>query len=320
MATATAPRAHHPASTAARRGRAPAITPRGKNRPMGGLGFFDAEGAGGSSTFAQEKQRGSRVPDESVQRAPQFGFTGYITDDESGLLYARYRMYSPTLGRFVSRDPGEYIDGFSMYRAYFVPRATDPSGMYKDDGYKEETCDPPPPKKICGPDVTDWLIDEIKKNVPEAVGMRIDLPQNRWLLFLLNMKPKAKWDHKPLLSGATSADGTCPTNCPRTLTLCGECVNFDVPSNIHYGFIGKVADFSDTALTVAPGLVQEGGNWPHDDPVDTAAIQLGIDFYGMQKGQGINKVDLCAALKKAAAGLNKTGTEGCEPCAKPMKK
>lgn len=32
------------------------------------------------------------------------GFTGYITDNETGLLHARARQYSPTLGRFVGRD------------------------------------------------------------------------------------------------------------------------------------------------------------------------------------------------------------------------
>jgi RHS repeat-associated protein len=38
------------------------------------------------------------------------GFTGYITDNETGLLFARARMYSPTLGRFVSRDPqSQYV-------------------------------------------------------------------------------------------------------------------------------------------------------------------------------------------------------------------
>lgn len=30
--------------------------------------------------------------------------TGYIRDDETGLLHARERMFSPTLGRFISRD------------------------------------------------------------------------------------------------------------------------------------------------------------------------------------------------------------------------
>jgi len=35
----------------------------------------------------------------------QRGFTGYYLDAETGLYYARARMYSPSLGRFVNRDP-----------------------------------------------------------------------------------------------------------------------------------------------------------------------------------------------------------------------
>ena len=124
-------------------------------------------------------------------------FTGYITDNETGLLHARARQYSPTLGRFVNRDPfckygwdtlsarksdaiarsdqlrnelsairvaaydpqktytsvvllkaelnqwqaltmserfgpmpaDGYHDGYSLYGAYFVPNAVDPTGM-----------------------------------------------------------------------------------------------------------------------------------------------------------------------------------------------
>jgi RHS repeat-associated protein len=69
------------------------------------------------------------------------GFTGYKLDAETGLMYARARMYSSKLGRFVSHDPwmesetnipnpGDgYKDGYNLYAAYFVPNGNDPSGM-----------------------------------------------------------------------------------------------------------------------------------------------------------------------------------------------
>jgi RHS repeat-associated protein len=56
------------------------------------------------------------------------GFTGYELDAESGLYFARARMYSAKLGRFVSRDPLVYINGMSVYSAYFVPNKKDPRG------------------------------------------------------------------------------------------------------------------------------------------------------------------------------------------------
>jgi RHS repeat-associated protein len=67
-------------------------------------------------------------------------FRGYFADEGTGLLHARARQYSPTLGRFVSRDPWKleadkqtagdgYHDGHSLYQGYFVPNHNDPSGM-----------------------------------------------------------------------------------------------------------------------------------------------------------------------------------------------
>jgi RHS repeat-associated protein len=56
------------------------------------------------------------------------GFTGYITDNETGLLHARARQYSPPLGRFIARDAQVYVDGLGLYAAYFIPCSLDPSG------------------------------------------------------------------------------------------------------------------------------------------------------------------------------------------------
>jgi len=48
---------------------------------------------------------------------------------ETGLFYARARMYSAGLGRFSSRDPYGYIDGLNLYEGYFAPNLLDPSGL-----------------------------------------------------------------------------------------------------------------------------------------------------------------------------------------------
>ncbi len=47
----------------------------------------------------------------------------------------RARFYHAELGRFISRDPVGYFDGMSLYRAYFVPNGTDPSGKFLGWGY-----------------------------------------------------------------------------------------------------------------------------------------------------------------------------------------
>jgi len=62
-----------------------------------------------------------------------FMFTGRRFDDESGLYYYRLRMYSPTLGRFLQRDPLHYWDGMNLFEYVFNNplRWVDPFGLEK---------------------------------------------------------------------------------------------------------------------------------------------------------------------------------------------
>ena len=61
-----------------------------------------------------------------------YRFTGRRLDGETGLSYFRARYFDHEMGRFVGRDPLRYVDGKSMYRAWFVPRYLDPSGQAVD--------------------------------------------------------------------------------------------------------------------------------------------------------------------------------------------
>ena len=75
---------------------------------------------------------------EETKYSNPYTYTGRRADEELGLLYFRARYYDPQTGEFISRDPLGYVDGMSQYRGYFVPGATDPSGL---------SC---PAKKKCG--------------------------------------------------------------------------------------------------------------------------------------------------------------------------
>ena len=84
------------------------------------------------------------------------GFTGYKIDSESGLYHARNRMYSGRLGRFVGRDPLQFVSGMSFYAAYFVPNKVDPRGLWDEVVDKSD-------KRLEGFDaVTEYSINLVK--------------------------------------------------------------------------------------------------------------------------------------------------------------
>jgi RHS repeat-associated protein len=87
-----------------------------------GLGTHNAYGVPIIKNSANAAIAKSAVRDDRV-------FTGYKLDLESALYYARARMYSAKMGRFVSRDPLKYVDGFSQYNAYFALNKLDPFGL-----------------------------------------------------------------------------------------------------------------------------------------------------------------------------------------------
>ena len=63
--------------------------------------------------------------------ASAYGFTGQRWDAESALWDYRNRAYSPTLGRFLQRDPAGFVDGANLY-AYCRNNPvlfTDPDGL-----------------------------------------------------------------------------------------------------------------------------------------------------------------------------------------------
>lgn len=61
-------------------------------------------------------------------------FTGRRFDAETGFYDFRYRLLSPLVGAFLTRDPLGFPDGPSHYAAWFVPDEFDPSGLALQPG------------------------------------------------------------------------------------------------------------------------------------------------------------------------------------------
>ena len=60
------------------------------------------------------------------------GYCGYIHNEDTGLYTVRFRTYSPTLGRWLTRDPLGYVDGMGLYEyAKSTPaNLMDPLGLH----------------------------------------------------------------------------------------------------------------------------------------------------------------------------------------------
>jgi len=102
--------------------------------------------------YGQEMQHTERL--QTTACPPNYRFTGYERDSETGLDYAFARYYSSRLGRFLSTDPLAGTAGPQSLNAYAYVindplNVVDPSGM---DG-----CPPnAPPGTICGPPSSVW--------------------------------------------------------------------------------------------------------------------------------------------------------------------
>ncbi len=66
----------------------------------------------------------------STAEGNRYTYTGREWDDITELYHYRARMYDPLTGRFLSRDPIGYLDGYSLYPAYFGLENIDPHGNF----------------------------------------------------------------------------------------------------------------------------------------------------------------------------------------------
>src|SRR6185436_18297438 len=95
-------------------------------------------------------------------------FGGYRLDPETGLYAVRRRVYHPTLGRWLQRDPSGVVDGSNLYQyARSQPtRGTDPTGLRLHASDYAELVDPSPPPGTGRPDCTgDQLVAKVYADV-----------------------------------------------------------------------------------------------------------------------------------------------------------
>lgn len=181
-------------------------------------------------------------------------------------------------------------------------------------------------RKICGPDVTEWLTRQIETNAKsEVVGkMRKDNSEDSKGIDLGALdtwdslvKTGAVWDFKKDLGDAINLS-PCRQNCSGkvySVTLDGQCMSYEAPANIHFGYVGRAAGFPEGLLLGAATIAQVlEFRWETKDADwDVEAIKYGFSLFNAGSPNGLNKSGLKANYYENLP-TGDGDPAGCEPC------
>jgi len=251
-----------------------------------------------------------------------YRFSTKYLDAATGLYYYGYRYYSPTLGRWLNRDPKKERGGKNLY-GFVVNSPLNYFDRLGLEASSKSGCK-------CGPDITAWLDSLMRFNAssPDLAEILFDnedaaLAASRfdrigaagfkkaaYKKFIAMVDYRKPWDLKDQYDLAELKSASCPSsNCKQYLTICNKCYQFDVPGNIHYGFLGHRAGFTLEELMYGASGAQilhdiKSFSFPHlDPPQDTNAITV---------GWLTASTSLCSALNAYHKELYKK--DECAPC------
>ena len=280
--------------------------------------------AGGYTPFGVELWREGNT-------ASAWGYTGEWWDADAALLYLQARWYAPGTGRFTQRDVwgGDYWRPLTLNPYLYVianpVSATDPSGRSPVEiPCSQDGCDPN------GEAATRWLVEAMRTNavslqartirglnvlastaiVPGITPVPIILPPLppvvtpcamlsippkalAYLMWIEMVKTNAPWDFKKDILNAQGEFAWGGQN----IRMCCDWYWYEAVANIHYGYVGKAAGFTDFELKAGAGAAQYqeyrnaewyreriaagevGWHTYYDEPEDQAGIQIGLDLY-----------------------------------------
>lgn len=197
----------------------------------------------------------------------QIGFTGRYHDPDSGLTDFRSRQYDPALGRFIGRDQS-YVDGMSLYAAYFVPNATDPSGAQK-------LC--PDSRQLRIADNVVWRARNVYGTIPPARRRKptaaFDKPEVARVVSVLYMVPepgesdcdyKCREDYRSNKNWCT-VPGSIPVSGPWNQNQCNDWAEDE------YNYCRQTCRLGRQQ----PGPDQPGQQQPNWYPIPSGPVQQG---------------------------------------------
>ena len=259
------------------------------------------------------KPYGGLLARTGVASDPSFlwvGSQGYRqTGKKYSDVYVRARHYSSDVGRWTTRDPIGYDDGWNQY-GYVHGNPIllgDPSGK-QVPGQCYGNCG----ARITG--ISTWLTDEIKSQIAGwdkyAATFRPKTPPiegSYWPYYgYLEWANGNQRYKKMAFSDRTSCGKRYPNlpkgarECGHSVSMCnfpGVCVFGGNLGNIMYGFMGAYAGYPEADIVrVAEARKKLGEKYKQGkfDPYDRFAYMLGWEMYRCAGGPTINKVKFVA--------------------------
>ncbi|MEJ5203473.1 MAG: RHS repeat-associated core domain-containing protein [Anaerolineales bacterium] len=207
--------------------------------------------ANGDITSSHAYEPFGEVAGSAGQGITSFGFAGEWATALDGidLTYLRARWYAPYLNQFIQPDPIAPSPYFPTdWNRYSYARnspinLTDPSGLTPYE---------PPDEAPNHRDLTRWLYGELTTNANGYYAQTLKrLNSSIWTLDRVKalagwaylVKDKAKWDFKHKIQDEMRGRSVL-LRFPRGY----EWIEYSVPGNIHYGFVGRASGFSGALL------------------------------------------------------------------------
>jgi RHS repeat-associated protein len=264
-----------------------------------------------------------------------YAMQDYDPETKSYHFYARY--FESGRGVWLTQDDyrGTYSKPASLHRYSYVE--SNPISGIDQLGYCRRSDTQAPgvashfyPDTEEPPDMTQWLLHEIVRNVYVTSRM-YDLDYlleqvTAMFFFYQQVRTGGSWDYKNSKLKAYADTG---------ILICGKAYANDVPGNIVYGYMGLYVGFWKSLLCdaaayaqVKPGATREDMftvlkfNQEHpgllsflDDPFDQNAIKAGFGLFE----QGLSEENLCRIVKSSTLRLPSgvlldTFPEEYDPC------
>jgi putative RNase toxin 44 of polymorphic toxin system len=216
------------------------------------------------------------------------------------------RTESPSPGPVCSQRRAEHRDEITPIATYTAAEmntnagGTDVKRMAEMNGFSSNACITdynklPFLNKLFGAGIT-----------PEqCLDMGMTYTMAALIAWGMKVRQNGDWDHKPKIAARFNP---CVPGGTQNWHLYGNTLyNYEVWSNLHYGYVGKAAGFSDAVLLDGAGLEQIGstllrlklpeksagvdGLRAWDAAEDRAAITMGIQLY-QRKPSGVTTQDV----------------------------